>query len=377
MAEQSTPRPDIPSLTGMRFIAAFLVVVAHTSSYFVAAQPAWLDFAWRTCAALGLTTFFVLSGFVIHYNYGSVIAAKGAPAVRSFLVARFARLYPLYILTLLIGVALSPSIIREETFRRIWVWRYLTMTQDWTPTLVDGQLLTALYLGWAWSISAEVALYLFYLPAAVRLDGLQAGAALRALLVLSVAGFIFVAGYALGVWLNGLPHPDLDWWLAFSPLSRLPEFFLGALTAQLYLAGPALKDHEAARAQWIGLVGLIWVVGVFVACFRYPNFQTAFSFAPSTAMIVFFLVSRRSRAAALLGGSVMVALGDASYSIYMLHAFGLGYVMRQTPYVPGVLRIALAWGATALLSVVIYRYFEAPARRFIRRFGAGKRRALS
>jgi peptidoglycan/LPS O-acetylase OafA/YrhL len=97
MVEHSTARPDIPSLTGIRFIAAFLVVIAHTSSYFVAAQPAWLDFTWRTCANLGLTTFFVLSGFVIHYNYGAAIAGKGAPAIRAFLVARFARLYPLYL----------------------------------------------------------------------------------------------------------------------------------------------------------------------------------------------------------------------------------------------------------------------------------------
>jgi peptidoglycan/LPS O-acetylase OafA/YrhL len=111
MAYDAVARPEIPSLTGMRFIAAFLVVLAHTNHYFAAMQPAWLDYAWRFGANLGMTTFFVLSGFVIHYNYGSSIVAKGAPAIRSFLVARFARLYPLYLLTLLIGIALSPSII--------------------------------------------------------------------------------------------------------------------------------------------------------------------------------------------------------------------------------------------------------------------------
>ena len=102
-------RNDIPSLTGLRGIAAWLVVIAHTDGFFVALQPAWLEYAWRVCANLGMTTFFVLSGFVIHYNYGASIAAKGAPAIRSFLIARFARLYPLYLLALLISIALSPS----------------------------------------------------------------------------------------------------------------------------------------------------------------------------------------------------------------------------------------------------------------------------
>jgi peptidoglycan/LPS O-acetylase OafA/YrhL len=156
MANDAAARPEIPSLTGMRFVAAFLVVLAHTDHFFAAMQPAWLDYAWRVGANVGMTTFFVLSGFVIHYNYSAAIVAKGAPAIRSFLVARFARLYPLYLLTLLIAIALFPSMIHDDVFRQQWMWRYLTMTQDWTPTLA-GQLPLTLYIGSAWSISAEVA----------------------------------------------------------------------------------------------------------------------------------------------------------------------------------------------------------------------------
>src|ERR1700722_20700096 len=99
-------RDDFPSLSGCRGIAAWLCVIAHTDGFFVALQPAWLEYAWRVCANLGMTSFFVLSGFVIHYNYGASIAAKGAPALRSFLIARFARLYTLYMLVSLLTIAL-------------------------------------------------------------------------------------------------------------------------------------------------------------------------------------------------------------------------------------------------------------------------------
>jgi peptidoglycan/LPS O-acetylase OafA/YrhL len=321
MAYDAVARPEIPSLTGMRFIAAFLVVLAHTNHYFAAMQPAWLDYAWRFGANLGMTTFFVLSGFVIHYNYGSSIVAKGAPAIRSFLVARFARLYPLYLLTLLIGIALSPSIIHEDAFLQQWAWRYLTMTQDWTPTLVDGQLLATLYIGSAWSISAEVGLYAFYLLAAASLAGLQSvRAALGAIAVLTAAGVIFFGGYAAGYWLSGLESQN--WWLSLSPLARVPEFLLGALTAQLYVASPDSRSNvEKRQAKWLGITGAVWLVVSFLACYIYINFQGSFGFAPGIAAVIFFFARYRGRVAALVETPIIVALGDASYSIYMLHGF--------------------------------------------------------
>jgi peptidoglycan/LPS O-acetylase OafA/YrhL len=355
-------RDDLPSLTGLRGIAAWLVVIAHTDSFFVAAQPAWLEYAWRVCANLGMTTFFVLSGFVIHYNYGANIATKGAPAIRSFLIARFARLYPLYLLVLLLSIALSPSIIGESAFRT-WSWRYLTMTQDWTPTLLDGKLLATLYFGSAWSISAEVGLYIFYLALAVPLDGLRnARATLCVIAGLSILGIIFIGGYAGGFWLGRLPQQD--WWLFLSPFCRVPEFSLGALIAQLYLISPDLPN-----ARWTGLVGGCWIVAAFAACYVFPNFQAAFGFAPGVAAVMFYFAFYRSRAAVLIETPIMLVLGEASYSIYMLHGFALWYVMKQSPYLPSALRIAIAWGVLLVLAIIVYRWFEAPLRRFIKRLG--------
>jgi peptidoglycan/LPS O-acetylase OafA/YrhL len=353
-------RDDLPSLTGLRGVAAWLVVIAHTDSYFAAAQPAWLEYGWRVCANLGMTTFFVLSGFVIHYNYGVNIAARGAPAIRSFLIARFARLYPLYVLVLLMSIALVPSFIGETAFRT-WSWRYLTMTQDWTPTLLDGRLLATLYVGGAWSISAEVGLYIFYLALAVPLDGLRTvRPTLCVIAGLCIVGTIFIGGYAGGFWLGRLPQRD--WWLSLSPFCRVPEFLLGALIAQLYLIRPDLRN-----ARWTGFAGGCWIIASFAACYVFPNFQASFGFAPGVAAVMFYLAYYRSRAAVLIETRIMLVLGEASYSIYLLHGFVLWYVMKQSPYLPSVLRIAIAWGLLLVLSIIVYRWFEAPLRRFIRR----------
>ena len=279
-------RDDLPSLTGLRGIAAWLVVIAHTDFFFAAAQPAWLEYAWRVCANLGMTTFFVLSGFVIHYNYGANIAAKGAPAIRSFLIARFARLYPLYLLVLLISIALSPSFVGEFAFRT-WSWRYLTMTQDWTPTLLDGRLLATLYVGGAWSISAEVGLYIFYLALAVPLDGFDRSLnALRhcrtvyrrdhfhrRLCERILAGTTSAAGLVA---------------FAFAILQS-SRIFAGALIAQLYLVNPDFRN-----ARWTGFVGGCWIIASFAACYVFPNFQASFGFAPGVAAadVLFCLLPR-------------------------------------------------------------------------------------
>ena len=82
----------LPALDGLRFMAAMLVAGGHYASIFSQGSPPVMV---TTLAGLGMTLFFVLSGFVIHYNYCGTIPKAGG--LRAFAVARFARLYPLYI----------------------------------------------------------------------------------------------------------------------------------------------------------------------------------------------------------------------------------------------------------------------------------------
>ena len=87
-----THNPYVPALDGLRGVAAFLVAGAH---YMTMDGGAPLSEIVQTLTGLGMTLFFVLSGFVIHYNYNATITRPGG--LRLFFVARFARPYPLYI----------------------------------------------------------------------------------------------------------------------------------------------------------------------------------------------------------------------------------------------------------------------------------------
>src|SRR5262249_34278414 len=122
-------REPIPSLTGLRFVAAMCVVVSHAIPKIIPleAPPTWL-YLLATTSAAGMSLFFVLSGFVIYYNYSDSI---GSPAgLFIFFVARFARLYPLYI------VGVTYELLRHLSYSNlaaaeIAIPYYLTLTQSW------------------------------------------------------------------------------------------------------------------------------------------------------------------------------------------------------------------------------------------------------
>src|SRR5262249_26048672 len=92
-------RGDIPTLTGLRFVAAFTILFMHTLEWTSPINDAgFLTLLAAAVGLIGMPLFFVLSGFVIHYNYGASFHEQPyATSLRNFFSARFARIYPLFL----------------------------------------------------------------------------------------------------------------------------------------------------------------------------------------------------------------------------------------------------------------------------------------
>ena len=104
--ERTEKRPEIPALTGLRGVAAYSVLLAHALSYSGVKNDAITRLAY-----FAMSLFFILSGCVIHYNYAdSFKAGNFRAAVSGFFVARFARLYPLYLIGLILSVSSVPGL---------------------------------------------------------------------------------------------------------------------------------------------------------------------------------------------------------------------------------------------------------------------------
>jgi peptidoglycan/LPS O-acetylase OafA/YrhL len=389
---------NIPSLTGLRFVAAITVVVSHTLLWTVKVSqpPPLLAFAW-SLSAFGMTLFFVLSGFVIHMNYSSVVST--AAGLWNFFVARFARLYPLYF------AFLSCDLLTQYFFGQLRKPRietlpfYLTLTQSWTYLPIDGNALVYQFgqvPQVSWSISTEWFFYLAFPLLCFGITRLRSPrtiiTAILALCVFAYAGSIVMRMHApsieaygvarFGEIASNIQDGYFRWLAYFSPYVRVFEFALGCLTSALVrlLAPPTEREQVFGSCLLIGGIAgaaaLQWVMfsmpgtsGLVVALHQ------NFGFAPFAAIMIFCCARYDSSIVRALSYPRVVLAGEASYSIYLSHplvitafAHGLPEVTDWRRAIGVSLQVAIIIATIIGLSLVLWSLIEMPARRAVRRW---------
>jgi peptidoglycan/LPS O-acetylase OafA/YrhL len=382
---RAVARPQILALTGLRFVAAFSVLVAH-AVHWIATVPS--DYTvivlLGEASGLGMPLFFVLSGFVIHYNYGHYFSGPlPLPAFTRFMIARFARLYPLYVALLLIYFWQ-----RGVNFWEVgYIGRFLTLTQAWQPLYSGPTWVGHLYLAPAWSISVEWFLYIFYGLVGVRL--LQFKTMRGSLTAFAVVAAIYYAGVVIAFrhsdFLNNWTltayaadvrpqHALFGWVFNTGPIGRWFEFTFGMLAAQVFFLKGPLNEAQQRIARWIMYVALLMVFLIYVNPLRSSLVAFGFSMAsfssPFIAIILFACASAPSVFSKVMGSRPAVVLGDASYSIYLLHALVLPmFALPASVAAPSwywVWQMSLSLAVVLLLSLLTYKLYESPARRGLR-----------
>jgi peptidoglycan/LPS O-acetylase OafA/YrhL len=402
-------RPDIPALTGLRFYAAFFVLIAHGCAALLADHetPYGAIYWIRQVSGLGMTLFFVLSGFVIHYNYANLVTGAGVKGVGSYLWARFARLYPLLLLMMFFYVLVSSRHIDywsghperlNSTFRALPY--FLLSVQSWFYVVIDGNPLLDAIGGASpitWSISAEWFFYFLYLALVWLVLKLRTpSVALLVILLWCLAWTGIAAGLynrtdQINAWAVAHFGPVADigerpqdsfvrWLLYFSPYLRLGEFVLGALVAQLY--AKLRRVRVSTLGNSVGAVGFVAAAAsaVAVTYVEYsPNvgmtvlreMNMNFALAPSAALLIFCAARYRGAIFRPLTGRPVMVLGEASYSIYLVHLVFLTAAARLlVPAGHGILydvaELLLITIVIFLISIALYAFYEAPARKLLR-----------
>ena len=360
-----TARPRLPALTSLRFFAAFHVVIFHFLAMGIFRGPAWYQ-KLSSIGYVGVSFFFVLSGFILVYTYG------GRPiTLKDFWRARFARIYPAYAFSLLVTAPFFFFVVLTQNVPFFaWAKAHLKLTSVLVLSLLQAWVPPAA-LSWnvvAWSLSVEAFFYLLFpfllLPLLRRSQAqlfVVAGASWLASLALSSSYVLLnpdhlsvVNSDVLGAfWLNALK---------FHPLVRLPEFLIGMACGFLFLR----SGRESKRALPLVLSGVAAFVAVayFSGVIPYPILHTAL-LAPAFAAVVYGFALRPNWAA-LLENRLLVLCGDASYSLYLLHAMivafyfhsATGQLRNQSPI--GVLIFVFL---AVAISVLVFRFIEEPARR--------------
>lgn len=253
------PRNQIHALTGLRFLAAFGVVLNHIPR--IPDDP-WLARCARFFAegGAGVPFFFVLSGFVLTVaNLGRLVRPDPG-ATRRYLAGRVARIFPLHWLTLLAAVWLSTVPLRPVPGP---VWHGLRFAAN--ALLVQGFIpdpaYYAVYNSLSWTLSCELFFYLL-LPLVLR--GTERWLA-RPARLLAATAVAFLIPLLLAR--NLIRHPDrfeYMWPLYLPPIVQSPTFLAGVFLGRLYLLRPPKGrtriDFSATLAEFAAVAGLLFAV---------------------------------------------------------------------------------------------------------------------
>ncbi|WP_327314694.1 acyltransferase family protein [Streptomyces sp. NBC_01235] len=354
----STPAPGrdrLPSLTGLRFWAALLVVLYHLSRQ-VGTVPGVSDVVWY--GRSGVTFFFVLSGVVLAWTYDGA----GVPA-RVFLWRRFARIWPLLAVSVAGSVAVWALMDRSVSLKAVVAT--LLLVHAWFPQPV-------IFTGGnpaAWSLSDEA---FFYLTFPVLLTVL---AGRRARVWGWTAAAVTCAALLLWPALSGLSPTDRTWALDYLPLTRLLQFVLGVV------AGLALKRGWRPPVSLPVAIGLVvawhlvlipWSNAVPDALWYSPYSASQLLSAPLFAALICAaaradLDGRRTG----LGGAWMIRLGHWSFAWYLIHEVVIrAAVFKWGKPGPGSGETLVFWAGVLAVSLSVaalaYQWVERPAERWLR-----------
>ncbi len=353
MSESAAPAGDIRSSRALlsiqilRAVAALGVLFHHTAHEVAAKTGVVVPLNQLVVGAAGVDLFFVISGFVMVYASDRLFAAPGASRV--FFLRRLARIVPLYwtVTAILVGyiylahrIFPPPFITTEGVFASF-------LFVPWP--LPNGAMAPVHALGW--TLNYEMFFYAVF-ALAVMLPRRSAVFVVTTLFMLLVALALLVPQR----------QPFAFW---FSPI--ILEFCFGMLIALAWRDGRRLPRWASALLIAAALCGYagsaMW--GPFVA-FRALEWGL-----PGAALVAAFALAREAPPAGPVA-RFFGFLGDASYSLYLVHALVIPLVRRLMPAVDGVLMpwlYALALiGASLAAAACSYQWFERPITRVLQRW---------
>ncbi len=393
--EQAPTRPKsryIPALDGLRTLAVVAVVLYH------------LNLTWAQGGLLGVTIFFVLSGYLITRLLLNEIAKTGRIDLKSFWIRRIRRLFPAVVTVVVVTCALCtvfnhvmltkmrPDILPSLLFFNNW-WQIM-QDVSYFNALGDPSPLTHF-----WSLAIEEQFYLIWPPLLLAMVSVHMSKPNTRRVVLGLAA---VSAVAMMVLYNPATDPSrvyygtdtrvfsllLGAWMAFIPDRDLAPARLVRHLGLDRLAGAGKHDKsksdtaEAATTKpselarfWsspasIDLMGVVGLVGL-AAMVALTNGYTAFQYRGGTLlcsiltlMVIAACVQPQGMVARALAAEPLVWIGKRSYSIYLWH-YPLLLLMNpvaninDTPWWQYILQVLLV----VAVAECSYRFIETPFRK--------------
>jgi peptidoglycan/LPS O-acetylase OafA/YrhL len=340
-------RAELKPLTSLRFVAAMLVFVYHAPL----AQPFARDHA---LGQAGVGFFFLLSGFILTYTYSGALNTH-ASVVR-FYVARFARVYPAYLVSIVLAlpvVAMYGSLAWDKSspsIRADALVAQVLAVQAWFPR-------EEFYLGVnapAWSISVEAFFYALFPLLIGSFSRSFANASARTAFAMAALTWVCAAA------VFAIPHHADVWTTYIFPPIRLVDFIVGMLLGTAFLRGYRLRG---SATTWEVAAVVAIAAAVVAIPLTPPGLQYSLWPLPFWAALIAIVARRRGAVSRLLSHRVFVRLGEISYAFYLVH---LTVLMVVEHAVPAAFVSVVALAASLAVAWLLHVSIERPLRAVIR-----------
>ena len=354
-------KPPLPALTGVRTLLAINIVFFHfTPPHMHSLYPVINN------AFVFVGFFFLISGYILSYNY----ADRPTPIVkRDFWRARFARLYPVYLLALVVSFKMLEAEWHVRSHWQFWLGVTLTplLVQGWNPDIAT------FWNTVGWTLSSEVMLYAAF-PYLIRLPWPKTTSRLIALLLaIWVLGITpHIAYYLLNP--DHLTEPANRFtsapWLRlikFTPVAYICTFLAG-LTLGRIQASLTVTTRQRSLIAAVSLGAIVLFFATTVTRIPYILMHGGLLVPLFGALIIG--LSGPGPVASVFAWRPLVLLGQTTYCLYLLH-FNFINLLRIYR-VPERLHLAafdpwVSYLAALTLAFAAMHLVERPARKFILR----------
>lgn len=336
----------ISQITFTRFVAAIAIVISHFNKDLFLYQIHYISDIFLR-ANVGVSYFFILSGFIMIVAYHK----KDQIDYLDFYRNRFARIYPLYIVGLLLYL-----ITKSSNFSVFKLILYLFGIQSWIP----GEALVLNFPGW--SISVEFLFYLLFPLLYNRYYSKQNKSIWVIAIIIWVITQVFSNFYVGSSWYEG-PHTKSHEFGFYFPLLHLNEFLVGNLAGMFFVRHHKQKNYDL---QVILLFAAILLALIFIPL-NFHNGLMAVLFIPLIILISY----NNGLLTKIFSLKPLEYLGEISYAIYIVHIPVLYIIREILKWKHQLLDINLVfWIYIAVLLIVsalFYQCIEKPLRDYLKK----------
>ena len=346
----------IKPLTSLRFFFAFFVFLSHLT--FANTDNNLLQWLQRNVffeGYLGVSFFFILSGFVLAYSYKEKFLEEKITK-KSFYLARFARIYPLHFITLILAV---PIIYFHNSLGISSFFINLFLLQSFIPK----ENLFFSFNAPAWSISNEMFFYLIFPFLIILFEKVKK---LKTLFYIA-APLILAAGIIL------VPEHYHKPLFYVNPIIRSFDFILGMLLYDLFKNEKFKSLFSTIKRATLAELFTMLIFLIFFIFHNYfaRGFRFSIYYWIPMCLIIYTFVQNKGYISKILSNHILVFLGEISFGFYMIHYLVITYgnMLKNIYFINfnEILLSAIYFITTLLISFLSFIYFEKPMNTFIKK----------